>query len=347
VRSGLWLAALALPLAAQVKVERLFGPEVQTGRYKHPASIERFDNGDLYVVYYTGEGEYANATSLYASRRKAGGAAWSAPKLVARDPFRSVGNGAAWQAPDGRVWLFYVIRFGADWPTSRSAAKVSDDRGETWSDSSLITLEQGMMVRGRPIALSDGRYLLPAYFEKGEREFTTAETRSVFFEWAPQTKEWRLSGEIRSAKGNLQPAIAETAPGRLVAFCRRAGGYGPVSDGYLIYSESRDNGRTWSPGVNSELKNPNSAVDLLKLRSGNLLLVFNDSMSDRTPLVAALSSDGGRTWPHRLTVAGGRGSFAYPSAVEAPGGVIHLVFTSDERTVVRYATFTEADLLKR
>jgi predicted neuraminidase len=99
--------------------------------------------------------------------------------------------------------------------------------------------------------------------------------------------------------------------------------------------------------VNSELKNPNSAVDLLKLRSGNLLLVFNDSMSDRTPLVAALSSDGGRTWPHRLTVAGGRGSFAYPSAVEAPGGVIHLVFTSDERTVVRYATFTEADLLKR
>ena len=30
----------------------------------------------------------------------------------ARDPFRSVGNGVVWRAPDGLVWLFYVVRYG-------------------------------------------------------------------------------------------------------------------------------------------------------------------------------------------------------------------------------------------
>src|SRR5690606_41770331 len=45
--------ALLLTLAAagtagaQLKVERVFGPEVKTGPYKHPAAIEEFDNGDL------------------------------------------------------------------------------------------------------------------------------------------------------------------------------------------------------------------------------------------------------------------------------------------------------------
>ncbi len=51
-----------------IKIERIFGPEVPTGDYKHPASMAELDNGDLYLVYYGGKGEYAPNTGVFGSR---------------------------------------------------------------------------------------------------------------------------------------------------------------------------------------------------------------------------------------------------------------------------------------
>ena len=116
-------------------VQRVFGPEIKTGPYKHPACLTELENGDLYLVYYGGAGEYATATAVFGSRLKKGETQWSEPRVIANDPFRSLGNGVVWQAPDKLVWLFYVIRFGDTWSTSRIQAKVSKDNAETWSDS--------------------------------------------------------------------------------------------------------------------------------------------------------------------------------------------------------------------
>ena len=60
---ALMLVAGSLPLvwAASppgVNAERIFGPETPTGKYKHPASITELANGDLYLAYYGGDGEY-------------------------------------------------------------------------------------------------------------------------------------------------------------------------------------------------------------------------------------------------------------------------------------------------
>src|SRR6266849_5059387 len=65
--------------AGELRIERLFGPEVKTGPYKHPARIEALRNGDLYVVYYGGEGEYATDTGVFGSRLRKGGRHWSSP----------------------------------------------------------------------------------------------------------------------------------------------------------------------------------------------------------------------------------------------------------------------------
>src|SRR5882672_11510981 len=75
--------------AADLRVERLFGPETRTGPYKHPARIEELKNGDLFMVYYGGEGEYATDTGVFGSRLKRGGRKWTGPILIAHDPFRS------------------------------------------------------------------------------------------------------------------------------------------------------------------------------------------------------------------------------------------------------------------
>ena len=341
------LAAMAPGHAAQTpshrfELNRVFGPEVPTGPYKHPACLTELSNGDLYLVYYGGQGEYAKDTAVFGSRRARGSTTWSAPRAIARDPFRSLGNGVIWQAPDDVVWLFYVVRYGATWSTSRIQAKVSRDLGETWSDAFMLHDRPGMMVRNRPIVLSGGDYLLPIYHETGENtEEVGADSTSLFLRRDRTTGDWKETGAIKSAKGNIQPAVVEIAPNHLIAYCRRGGGYGPTTDGWIVRAESTDGGWTWSEGRDSSFPNPNAAVDFLKLASGKLLLVFNDSMSSRTPLVAALSSDGDRTYPHRRSIANGPGDFAYPIAFQARDGRIHVVFTSDRRRVINHAVFDE------
>jgi predicted neuraminidase len=336
------LAGQAPERGGTLRIERVFGPEVPTGPYKHPAAMTELANGDLYLVYYGGEGEYARDTAVFGARRPKGEAAWSTPRAIARDPFRSLGNGVVWQAPDGVVWLFYVVRFGETWSTSRIQAKVSRDNAETWSDAFMLALEEGMMVRNRPIVLSSGEYLLPAYHETGhDTESVGPDTTSRFFSFDPATRQWEQAGRIQSRTGNLQPAVVEISDQHLVAYCRRGGDYKPTTDGWIVRAESHDGGRTWSEGQNSRFPNPNSAVEFLKLRSGNLLLVYNDSMTARTPLTAALSMDQDRTWPVRRNIAEGPNAFAYPIGFQASDGLIHIVYTSDRRTVVNHAVFDE------
>jgi len=342
------LVAAALGVSAatarggDLRVERIFGPEVKTGPYKHPAALEELANGDFYLVYYGGEGEYATDTGVFGSRLKKGGESWTSPVRIAHDPFHSVGNAVVWQAPDGLVWLFYVVRYGDTWSNSRVAAKVSSDGAETWSDASLLVLEEGTLVRNRPIVLSSGEYLLPLYRETGnDTEASGADTYSSFLRYDPKSRAWSPSGRIASAKGNLQPAPAELSPGNLVAYCRRAGDYKPETVGYIVRSESHDGGRTWSEGKDSAFPNPNAAVDLLKTRAGNLLLVYNDSFNSRTPLTVALSPDLDKTWPAKRNIAEGPGDFGYPMALQARDGSIHVVFTSERRSVVNRAVFDE------
>ena len=216
-------------------ITRVFGPETATGPYKHPACLTELSNGDLYLVYYGGQGEYARDTTVFGSRLRKGETTWSAPVALARDPFRSVGNGVIWQAPDGLVWLFYVVRFGDTWGTSRIQAKVSRDMAATWSDAFPLVLEAGMMVRNRPIVLHDGSYLLPIYFEDGaDTERVGPKSTSRFLRFDTKTQAWTSLGEIRSANGNIQPAVVEVAPNHLIAYSRRGGGYGPTTDGWLV-----------------------------------------------------------------------------------------------------------------
>jgi len=164
-----WLLGIAgVSPAVALDRERLFGPEVKTGDYKHPASFTELGNGDLYVVFFSGRGEYKdNQAAVFGSRRKAGTRRWSKPVSIASNPFHALGNAVVWEAPDGVVWLFYVTRHGELWSDSRITAKISRDGAATWSEPFQVTFEAGTMVRNRPIVLSDGHWLLPVYHEVG------------------------------------------------------------------------------------------------------------------------------------------------------------------------------------
>ncbi len=144
--------------------------------------------------------------------------------------------------------------------------------------------------------------------------------------------------------GNIQPAVAALNDKELIAYCRRGGSYQPIPDGYVVRSESHDGGRTWSEGRDSQFPNPNAAVDFLKLKSGSLLLVYNDSMDDRTPLTVAISTDQDKTYPYRRNIAEGKDSFAYPYAIQTADGKVHIVYTSQARTQINHAISTNRRL---
>ena len=97
-------------------------------------------------------------------------------------------------------------------------------------------------------------------------------------------------------------------------------------------------------GRDSTFQNLNAAVDFLKLASGNLLLVFNDSMTQRTPLVAALSTDGDAP-THVAETSPKARRFRVPDCAPGADGRIHAIYTSNQRQVINHAVFTESWLL--
>src|SRR5580765_3690864 len=185
------LAATTIAMAADdVAIERVIGPEILT-KYKHPASFTELANGDLYLAYYGGSGEYSTDTAVYGARLSKDQKVWTRPVVIADTPFRTDGNAVVWQAPDGLVWLFYLTRYGATWSDSRIKFKISRDGAQSWSDSDMLGFEKGMMVRAAPIVLKNGDYLLPIYHETGnDRENVGADTTSLFFRRNSKTGEW-------------------------------------------------------------------------------------------------------------------------------------------------------------
>ena len=341
------LVSQAVLASDEITVHRVIGEEFP-GRYKHPATVEELDNGDLYIAYYGGLGEYEGDTAVYGMRLKKGATEWTRPEIIADTPDRSEGNAAIWQGPDGRVWLFYVTNYGPTWSSARVKYKISKDGGHTWSDSYMLAFEEGSMCRSRPILLKDGDYLLPLYLETGEdREQTAPTTTSYFMRYDPQEKTWTETNRIHSKLGNLQASPVQIDDEYLIAYIRRGGSFDPLPEGVLYRSESRDGGRTWGPGTETQFPNPNSAADFIKLQNGHLLLVYNDSNEgERMPLTVAISTDNDKTYPHRRDIVNNPGdTAAYPSAIQTKDGKIHVVYTSDERTVIKHAVFDEDAIL--
>lgn len=324
---------------SDIEITKVYGPELP-GKYKHPACIEELDNGDLYISYYGGSGEYEPDTAVYGGRWVKGSDKWTTPEIIADTPFHSDGNPVVWQAPDGIVWLFHVVRYGDTWSDSRIHAKISRDGAHTWSDPFVLGEERGMMVRSRPIVLKNGDYLLPIYHETGkDREVVGDDTTSLFLRCDPKTMKWTESSRIKYRLGCLQPSVVQVDDNCLIAYMRRGGGYDPRTDGFIARSESHDGGLTWSEATDSAFPNPNAAIDFLKLKNGHLFLVYNDNMNDRFPLTGTVSIDGDKNWPFKRNIYEGEG--AYPYAIQAQDGKIHVVFTTDDRVQICHAVFTE------
>ncbi len=293
----------------------------------HAPTVAALPDGELLAAWYSyvGPGELDGA-DIYVSRKAAGARDWTTPTLLIDRP-EAVGNPVLY-AEGERGWLFYAVVPGTGWSTAHVEVQRSYDGGQTWSSPSTLPGPLGTNVRFPPVRLGDGTLLLPAYND--------LLPRSLFFASA-DGDHWTLRSELTTGpvRAVLQPSFAVLDDGRLLTVMRNGGG------GWLWAAQSVDNGRTWRASAASGFPNPDSPAALLRPASGNLILVFNDSATLRRPLAVAVSADEGVTWHPPRVLVDGDGEYAYPSAVQTPDGLIHVVYSHD-RERIGHLVFNEA-----
>jgi predicted neuraminidase len=84
-------------------------------------------------------------------------------------------------------------------------------------------------------------------------------------------------------------------------------------------------------GVDKSSKS-DSGLDGIVLHDGRGLLVYNHNTRKRTPLNLAVSHDG-EEWLTTLTLEDRPGEFSYPSVIQTPDDLVHVVYTWNRRRI--------------
>lgn len=329
-RSGSALAPPMLALHSSAEI-----PAPPGAPSAHASALVAGTRGDdLLAFWWAGARESAPDVAIYASRWVDG--RWSnARRVLTREELgaqlgfgvRRLGNPTLWRAPDGRLHLWVVATGLGGWAASRVVQLVSAD-DQTFQVLRVLPLSPlagtSVLVRTAPVALRDGGWLLPAYFELGNKY--------------PLTITFDASGTPRAVKriggstSSLQPALTPISPTALRAWMRdhsRAA--------RLQSALSTDAGLTWRDEPPGALTNQDSSIAALRLHEGGYVLVHNDPLpAPATPrqwLRLSTSADA-RAWTagpdvHRGTTGE---EFSYPSALQI-GQQLHVTYTLQRRSI--------------
>ncbi|MCS7264240.1 MAG: exo-alpha-sialidase [Armatimonadetes bacterium] len=291
----------------------------------HASTLTELPDGDLLCAFYAGSYETAPDQAIFIAKGKKrpnGNWDWEKPIKLIDTMQKANGNPVLFTAPDGTVWLFFVTLEGSSWTSSLLFATKSRDSGRTWTEPQLLSAVQGTMPRTKPLVLEDGTWLLPLYDERA--------WKPIFWLSEDEGQNWHQV-RVQTRLRLIQPAVVELSDGTLLAYCR--------SNAKRIFRlVSKDKGKSWTEPEPTFLPNPNSAVDIAKLPDGSLVLAFNDSVDNRTPLTIAFSTDEIERWTVIRDLEVGEGEFSYPCLLVASDGNVHCTYTYRRRTI-RHSVF--------
>lgn len=349
-------------------------------QHNHAPAIVECGNGDLLVSWYRGSGERrADDVAVFGARRRKGHAKWSEPSLMADTPGFPDGNTTMFIDGQKRLWLFWPVVLANTWESCitsyRVASKYSNDGAVKWDWQGQVLLRPegfvkdmekglearlklgavpaeatarlpelkkliadklsqrlGWQPRCKPTVLRSGRILLPLYSD------TYSVSIMAISDDGGQT--WRASRPL-AGYGNIQPAVLEKNDGTAVAYMRENG---PLDR--IRVAESRDNGMTWGAVGVTDLPNPGSGLDAVRLRNGHWALIYNDTVRGRNQLAVSLSDDEGKSWKwtRHLEKTADDEQFHYPAIIQARDGMLHAVysyFVSGGKSM-KHAAFNEA-----
>jgi predicted neuraminidase len=380
--AGLLMAVtLAITPAAQFQYssELIFPPE---SWHNHSSSIVETPNGDLLVCWFHGSGERtADDVLIRAARWNRSRRAWSPPFTMADAPGFPETNPVLYIDRKERLFFLWPLIVAHRWETALMKYRISTDYQQSegppvWSFQDNIVLvprnigaktkafvnaaavdtpdlaaagarlieraedeyfsRMGWFTRTHPLELPSGRLLVPMYSD-GYSFGIMAISDDGGVTWK--------GSEPIVGRGGVQPSVVRRNDGTLVAYLRDNG---PAPKRALV-SESTDDGESWTDARDSDILNPGTSVEVVRLRNGHWIMVYNDLERGRYSLVAAISDDEGKTWPSRRHLDGRPGSevpsqYHYPSVIQARDGAVHVTysyFTPGGKSI-KHARFDEA-----
>ncbi len=348
-------------------------------RHNHASCLVERPDGSLLVAWYRGSGERtADDVQVMGARLAKGAEAWGGRFVMADTPGYPDLNPALFSAPEGPLWLVWPTVLDHRWEGALLKFAVADrDAGPgapTWDregvfhvtppsgfdreiarglaslpagtlkvdetsvedlairSKDLLYQRLGWMPRVHPTVLPSGRWLWPLYCDT----FSV----SIVAVSDDRGRTWTTSRPIVGF-GNIQPSLVRKADGTIVAFMRDNGSHRKIR-----LSTSKDDGLTWTDAADSDLPNPGAGIEAIRLANGHWALAHNDTTAGRHSLAVSISTDEGTRWVTRHVERHpeGRGSYHYPSLIQAKDGLIHLTYTSGghpDGSQIMHATFEE------
>jgi hypothetical protein len=306
------------------------------------------------VYYYT---QFCGGSSDHSAARIAEvhsddrGRTWSEPALfLKRGSSINVMSVSVLRLRDGRIAMFYCVKNSA--LDCRPWMRLSADDGATWSKPAVVVKAPGYFVlnNDRVVQTHTGRLIVPVAFHRAlppapaRRRGNDAprnDLRGIILwycsddcglSWREADSWWALP--VPSAAGLQEPGVVELADHSLQAWAR-------TDVGRQYGFQSQDDGLTWTPPRPTKLVSPCAPASIKRLPgSGQLLAVYNDysgrfphplgahPYGGRTPLVAALSNDGGRTWSRRKCIEDDQASGFTYTAIHFDGDAVLLAYSA-------------------
>lgn len=299
----------------------------------------------IYTQFYGGAADESPAR-LVRIHSDDQGRTWSPPATVVENVGgNNVMSVSLLRLASGRLAVFYLLK--NSWIDCRPHMRVSTDEGETWSEARRILDAPGYFVMNndRVIQTSQGRLIAPLAFHRSRgqdphssRSFDARAIAMWIYSddegatWTESTTWW--GPPVRSRSGLQEPGVVELADGSLFSWCR-------TDQGAQYGFRSTDGGKTFSAPEPTEMKSPNGPASIKRLPgSSDLLAIYNDHSgmfpfppNKRNPFVAAISSDGGRTWPLRKLIEGDPDGLYHYTAIHFIEGAVLIGYCAGDSKV--------------
>lgn len=290
--------------------------------FSHASTITETHSGKLLCAWFAGSEHGAKDVEIWLSTSTEAG--WSSPKQVATENGVPCWNPVLFTLPSNEILLFYKAGYHPEeWS---GMLKRSHDEGKAWREAESLPAGINGPTKNKPLLLKDGTLLCGSSTESWRRWGCWVDITS------DNGYHWMKSTPINLEKqlfGIIEPALFFTKEGAIKMLTRSYQG------GHICSATSEDQGRTWSSASPISLPNPNSAIDAVNLQDGRIILVYNHSKKERTPLNVAVSKDDGKSWETKVTLEDSEGEYSYPSVIQSKDGRIHITY-SWNRTKIKH-----------
>jgi predicted neuraminidase len=288
----------------------------------HAANLMPLGKDELGCVWFGGTQEGVADISVWFSRKSlsSADATWSEPVALSNDPERSEQNPILFPAPDGALWLLHTAQRSGNQDTAIVRCRRSTDGGNSWSAPEPLLPGTGVFVR-QPVVVHGDDWLLPIFHCRttpGVRWSGDNDHSAVMIS-SDRGRTWREHA-VPSSTGCVHMNVVSARDGDpLLAFYRSR-----WAD-HVYRSTSNDGGRTWSAPVPTSLPNNNSSIQVTRLASGRLAIVFNhisgaQATERRVSLYDEIEDEGAQTGRPEL-VEGQRGGQGFDKL--SPNGKGH------------------------